>query len=108
MEALWLPTVLNMLEDIHWHYPAIKDCIVGVFVGQVLKGLQYLHLTLWMLRDMCCADKGSLPQSIRQWQGQIEHLQKKSTSSVGKNGAGWCAEEGVPNNAISAPKLADF
>ena len=22
--------------------------------------------------------------------------------------SGWCAQEGIPNNAISAPKLADF
>ena len=25
-----------------------------------------------------------------------------------KEWAGWCAQEGVPNNAISVPKLADF
>ena len=28
-------------------------------------GLPLLHLTLWLLRDMCCIDKGSLPQSVR-------------------------------------------
>ena len=25
-----------------------------------------------------------------------------------KEWGGWCNQEGVPNNAISAPKLADF
>ena len=25
-----------------------------------------------------------------------------------KEWAGWCAQQGVPNNAISAPKLANF
>ena len=25
-----------------------------------------------------------------------------------KKMVGWCAQEGVPNSAISAPKLADF
>ena len=25
-----------------------------------------------------------------------------------KEWAGWCAQEGIPNNSISAPKLADF
>ena len=35
--------------------------------GHVLKGLPYLHLTLWLLRDESCADRGSFPQSVRQW-----------------------------------------
>ena len=47
---------------------------MDVSVGKVLKGLPCLHLTLWLLRDMCFADIESLPQSIRQWQGQLEHL----------------------------------
>ena len=38
MEAPWLPTVLNMLADILWQCPIIKDLIVDVLVGQVLKG----------------------------------------------------------------------
>ena len=63
MEASWLPTVLNMLEDIPLHCLVIKDLTMDVLVGQVLKDLPYLHLTLWLFRDMCCTDKGSLPQS---------------------------------------------
>ena len=43
MEAPWLPTVLNMLADVPWQCPIIKDLIMDVFVGQALKGLQYLH-----------------------------------------------------------------
>ena len=66
MEAPWLPTVLNMLADIPWQwYPIIKDLVMDVSVGQVLKGLPYLHLTLWLLRDVCYTDRGSLPQSVR-------------------------------------------
>ena len=42
---------------------------MDVSVGWVLKGLQLLHLILWLLRDVCCADKGFLLQSVRQWQG---------------------------------------
>ena len=53
MEAPWLPTVLNMLADVPWWCPLVKDLIVDVSVGQALKGLQYLHLTLWLLSDMC-------------------------------------------------------
>ena len=66
MEAPWLPTILNMLADFPWWCPIVKDLIVDVLVGQVLKGLQYLHLTLWWLCDVCYADRGSLPQSVRQ------------------------------------------
>ena len=46
MDAPWLPTVLNMLADIPQQCPIIRDLIVDVSVGQVLKGLPYLDLTL--------------------------------------------------------------
>ena len=65
MEAPWLPTVLGMLADVPRQCPILKDLVMDVSVGQVLKGLQYLHLTLWLLSDVCYADKGSLPQSVR-------------------------------------------
>ena len=65
MEVPWLPTVLNTLADIPWCCPIIKDLVMDVSVGQVLKGLQYQHLTLWWLSDVCYADRGSLPQSVR-------------------------------------------
>ena len=86
MKAPWLPTVLNMLVDVPWWCPIIKDLIIDVLVGQVLKGLQYLHLTLWQLSNVCYADRGSLPQSVRWWWGQLECLHQRSTSSAGKNG----------------------
>ena len=88
MEAPWLPTVLNMLADVPWQCPLLKDLIVDVSVGQALKGLQYLHLTLWLLSNMCYADGGSLPQSVRQLQGQLECLCQVSTSSAGRSGPG--------------------
>ena len=69
MEAPWLPTVLNMLADVPQWCPIIKDLVIDVSVGQVLKGLSYLHLTLWLLSNMCYADRGSLHPSVRQWWG---------------------------------------
>ena len=63
-----------------------KDPIMDVSVGQALKGLQYLHLTIWLLSNVCYADRGSLPQSVRPWWGQLECLHQRSTSSVGRNG----------------------
>ena len=63
-----------------------KDLVVEVSVGQVLKGLWYLHLTLWLLSDVCYAYRGSLPQSVRWWWGQLKHLHHGSTSSAGGSG----------------------
>ena len=86
MEAPWLPTVLNMLADIPQQCPIIRDLIMDVLVGQVLKGLPYLHLNLWLLSNVCYTDRCSLPQSVRLWQGQLRHLCQRSTSSLGRNG----------------------
>ena len=66
MEAPWLPTVLILLADIPQWCPIIKDLIADVLVGQVLKDLPHVHLTLWLLSDECYADRGSLPQFVRQ------------------------------------------
>ena len=38
MEATWLPTVLNMLADVPKCCPIIKDLVIDVLVGHVLKG----------------------------------------------------------------------
>ena len=40
MEAPWLQTVLNMLEDIPCWCPIIIDLVMDVSVGCMLKGLQ--------------------------------------------------------------------
>ena len=53
MEAPWLPMAVNMLADVPYQCPIIKDFIMDVSVG-------------WLLRDACYADKGSLPWSVRQ------------------------------------------
>ena len=86
LEAPWLPTTLNMLADIPQQCPIIKDLIMDVLVSQVLKGLQDLHLTLWQLSNVCYTDRGSLPWSVRQWQGQLKHLHQRATSSARRNG----------------------
>ena len=43
IEGPWLPTVLNMWEDIPWQCPVIEDLIMDVSVGQVLKSLPCLN-----------------------------------------------------------------
>ena len=40
MESLWLPIVLNMLEDILCHFPIVTYLDKDVLIGQVIKGLQ--------------------------------------------------------------------
>ena len=74
------------MADIPQQCPINKDLVMDVSVGQALKGLPHLHLTLWLLSNVCYADKGSLPQSVRQCWGQLKHLHQRSTSSVGRNG----------------------
>ena len=75
---------------------------MDVSVGHVLKGLPYLHLTLWLLRDVCYADMGSLPQSVRQWQVTTQASTSKIYQQCWKEWAGRvvCLRD-VPNNAIS-------
>ena len=86
MEAPWLPTILDMLADVPWQCPIVGDLIVDVLVGQAVRGLQYLHLTLWWLSNVCWVDGSSLPQSVRWWQGQLECLCQRSTNSAGRTG----------------------
>ena len=86
VEDTWLPIVINMLEDIPQQCPIMKDLIMDVSIGLVLKGVSLLYLTFWLLIDMYCIDKGSPPQSVGQWQGLLKHLHQKCMSSVGKNG----------------------
>ena len=76
MEAPWLTTVLNMFADISQHCPIITNLIMDVLVGHVLKSLPYLHFTPWLLRDVCCADRVSPPQSIRLWWGNSNNYIK--------------------------------
>ena len=60
IEAPWHPAVLNILAGIPYQCPSIKDLITDDSVGWVLKDLSLLHLTLWLLRNVCCTDKSSL------------------------------------------------
>ena len=69
MEASQLSTVLNMLMDIPCCCPIIKNLVIDVSLAWMLKGLPYLQVTPGLLRYVCYADWGSLPQFFRQWQG---------------------------------------
>ena len=107
MQAPWLPTVLNILADVPQQCPIKEDLVMDVLVGQVLKGLQYLHLTLWQLSDVCYADRfsSSVYQAVV---GATQTSTPKVYQQCWKEWASWCAQQGLPNNAISASKLAIF
>ena len=89
-EAFWLPTGSSMLKDIPLQCPIVKDLIMDALVGQVFRSLHTLHLNLWLLRDVCCTDKVSFPQSVRQW---WRHLKCSVTSLK-------CNNTDVVNNCI--------
>ena len=103
MEALWLPTVLGMLAGISL-CPIVKHLTMDVSIGWVLKSLQSLHLTLWLLR--CVLHRqSSVCQVVA---GVISVSTTKVYQQYWKEWAGMCASEGVPKNAISAPILLIF
>ena len=77
MKAPWLLTVFNMFADVPYQCPIAKNIIMDVSVGWVCKALQLLHLILWLLRDVCWTDKGALPHSVKQWQGQLDPLHQR-------------------------------
>ena len=65
MEAPCLSTAHNILAEIpHW-CPMVKDLVRDVSVSRMLKGLQSLHLTLLLFRDVFYADRGSSLPSVR-------------------------------------------
>ena len=57
--------------------PTTKDLIRDTLVGQTLKGVSLLYL-----RNVCCTDEGSLPQSFSSCGGNSDHLQQRFTSNV--------------------------
>ena len=106
MEAPWLPLALGMLKDISYQCTIIKDLIMDVSVGQVFKGLLFLHFTFWLFRYVCCTCKFS--SSVCQAGGATQGSTTKFQQQCLKEWAGWCGKEGVPRNTISIPNLADI
>ena len=87
MEAPWLNTVLSMLADVPWWCPIMK---VNPLAAQ-----------------RCVLCRQGLSSSVfHAVAGATEASTSKLYQPCWKEWAGWCGQEGVPNNAISAPKLA--
>ena len=66
--------------------PSIKDLAMDVSIDQVLKGLHLLHLTHWMLRDVCYKKRVLLLRLSSSGKGNSSIYDKKFTNNAGKNG----------------------
>ena len=106
MEAPWLPTVLNML--VVPRCPIIKDLVVDVLVGQALKGLQISAFNLLAAQWHVLHRQGFSSSVCLGVVGATQMSTSKVYQQCWKEWGSWCAWQGLPNNAISAPKLANF
>ena len=70
------------------------------------QGSAIAAFTLWLLRDVCCTDKGSLPQSVRHLQDD-SCIYNNSLPTVLERIDMLVSSKGWSNSATSAPKLAD-
>ena len=103
MEVPWLPTVLNILADVPQQCPVIKD-LCGC-LGR--PGYQRSAISAFnpLAAQQCVLHR----QGFSSWVCQaVVGATWVSISNVyqqcWKEWVGWCAWQGVPNNAISAPK----
>ena len=76
------------VTDVPHQCPMVKDHIRDVLVSQVLKGLQSLHLMLWLLKNVSFTDKSFVPQFLSWWWGHLKCLHQRCNSSAGRNGPG--------------------
>ena len=95
IEVFWFPIIHYMLEVIPCHCDMIKDLVRDVLADWVLKGQPSLHLILWLLKSMVCADKVLFHSMSGGDRGMLP---------IHNKWVDWCAEEGIiPNNTISVP-----
>ena len=103
----WLPSILNMLEKILLTVPWQKISSWFLVAFLVLKGLPSLHLMLWLVSDVCCLDKGSVPQPSGGVWSDMSIYSKGSSAVFERMGKLVCLKR-VYQNVISAPKFAVY
>ena len=108
MEAPWLPTVLSMLADVPRRCPIVKDLHRGCLGRPGAQGSAVSAFNP-LAAQQCVLRRQGFSSSVCQ---AVAGATQTSTSRVyqqcWREWAGWCAQQGLPNNAISAPKLANF
>ena len=105
MEAPWLPTVLNMLADVH-QCLILKDLVMDNFIRL---GAQGSAITVFNpLAAQRCVLCGQVFSSTvcHAWVGMTQAFVWNGNLQWWKEWTGWCAWEGVLNNGISSPKLS--
>ena len=85
MEVPWLLTVLIMFNDIPHGCPIIKNLAMDVYVDQMIKGLQSVHLT-FDCSEMCVVQIRVLILDLSGGGLGDEHVQQRFTCSTEKNG----------------------
>ena len=93
--------------------PALVPLVLSNFMAEYVTG----QFRLLILVVLCWMEAPWLPTILNMLADVPRHCPvvkdiimdlQWSTSNFGKQWAGWCVQEGVPNNAISAPKWTDF
>ena len=108
MEVPWLPTVLHMLTVILWHCPIIKRSCHRCF-GRPCAQESAKSAFNPLAVQRCVLGRQGFSSSVCQaLSGATQVFTMKVYQQCWMEWAGWYAQEGVPNNAISTPKLADF
>ena len=90
MEAPWLPTALNMVADIPWHCPIIKDLIMDVLVGYVLKGLAISAFSPLVVHRCVLCKQGFSSSVCQAMAGATQASMSKVYQQCWKEWAGWC------------------
>ena len=105
---LGFPQFSACWADVPWQCPIIKDLVVDVSVGQVFKGSTVSAFNP-LAAQRCVLCRQGFSSLFCQ---AVAGATRMSTSSVyqqyWKEWDSWCARQGLPNNAISAPKVANF
>ena len=108
MEAPWLPTVLNMLADVPWQCPSCKRSHCGCFGRPGAQGSAISAFNP-LAAQQCVLHRQGFSSSVCQAvAGATRMSMSRVYQQCWKEWARWCAQQGLPNNALSAPKLANF
>ena len=95
-----------MLEDIFLWCPIVKNSHYGCFDRLGAQGFAIAVFNP-MTAQRCVLCRQRFSSLVCQALAGVMSIYYKNLPAVLET-MGWCAQEGVPNNVISAPKLSDF
>ena len=108
MKALWIPTVLNMFQDVPYWYPIIKDLVMDVSFWLGAQGSAIPAFNPFAAQR-CVLHRQGFSSSVCQAVVRVTWVSPMKVSQQCWNEwTGWCTWKGVSHHAISTPKLAIF